>query len=111
MTTRHTLIYSHKINKKKLLHIEFNVLKSYVVVNTWLVSTQPHLNVIPSGGRKLFHEPQRIVEGTTGVQLTPVLPIPEGISGIVCVLECTFTGSITEVTISHIGWDGNGIRR
>ena len=34
-------------------------------------------------------------------------PIPERIIGIELVLKLTFTGSVTEVVIPHIGWDGN----
>ena len=94
----------------KLLHIQFNGLNRYVFITTWAISTQPHLNVIPSGEGKLFHEPRRIVEGTAGVQSTTALPIPEGVIGIEYVLEVIFTGSITEVVTPHIGWEGDGHR-
>ena len=75
---------------------------------TCTISTQPHLNVIPSGGGKFFHEPWRIVEGTAGVQSATALPIQEGIIGVELELVTIYTGSITEVVTPHIGWDGDG---
>ena len=97
-------------DSNKLLHIKFNCLKVDIFIITCLISTQPHLNVITSWRGKLFHEPRRVVEGTSGVQLTTALTIPERIIGIESVLELTFTGGVAEVIIPHIGWDGDGGR-
>ena len=91
----------------RLLNIEFNDLHRYVFISTTIVGTQPHLNIILSGGGKFFHEPRRIVEGTAGVQSTTPLPIPEGIIGIEYELPVIFTACITEVVTPHIGRDGD----
>ena len=40
--------------------------------------------------------------------MTTAPPIPEGIIWIESELEVILTGSITEVVIPHIGWDGDG---
>ena len=92
----------------QLLCIQSNCLRSYVCISVWIITTQPHLNVITSWGGQIFHEPWWAVEGTAGVQSTTALPIPERIIGIESVLDTTFTGSVTEVVIPHIGWDGDG---
>ena len=92
----------------QLSHIKFYIFKIYAFLSTWLISTQPHLNVIASWGGQLFHEPWRVVEGTAGVQSTTALPIPERIIGIEYPLVSTFTGSVTEVVTPHKGWDGDG---
>ena len=47
-----TLLSHSGFNINTLLHIALNDLNRYVLIGTWLISTQPHLNAILSGGGK-----------------------------------------------------------